>query len=173
MEITSSKWEILNILAQKPSAPLEIAKTLQTTIANVSQQLRLLEAAGLVTRKKVPNSQAGKPRALFSLKEDFCDIIIVTKDSADKRHIKLTPKQAFLSKTILYEEAGLALAKWFLNQKSVQKPLYLKEIQNNKILLESTPGPKEKVQEKIEINEQEYHIEIQFVQQSNGKVLYK
>lgn len=173
MDITASKWEILQIIAHRPSAPLEIAKTLKTTIANVSQQLRLLEAAGLVTRKKIPNSQAGKPRALFSITKEFCDITIVTKENAQRKQIDLTPIQAFISKTLIQGEPGIALAKWFLLQEEPPKTLYLKSINGQHISIEATPGPKTPIVETIALQGKQYTISIEFVQQpSTQEKLY-
>jgi len=50
--LSSARWDILKIISEKPSSPIQIAEKLNTTVSHVSQQLRLLEAAGLVTKKK-------------------------------------------------------------------------------------------------------------------------
>ena len=43
--LTSTKWDILEMIAKKPMSPIELSKILNTTIANISQQLRLLQKA--------------------------------------------------------------------------------------------------------------------------------
>jgi predicted transcriptional regulator len=172
--LTASKWEILSILSVNPSAPLEIAKTLQTSIANVSQQLRLLEAAGLIVRKKIPNSQAGKPRALYSITEEFCLISVVTQGFAQRSHITLSANQAFVSRSFLYDEAGLALIKWFFSLETIPKRIHLKRIDEKNVHLEVQLGPKASQRVAVKIGENEYTIHIEFIQQpsSDSKVLY-
>ena len=91
--LTGTKWEILEILANKPSSPLELAKRLGTTIANVSQQLRLLQTAGLVKRKRTGSGKPGKPRMLFSLSADYAMITVLSKGFAKKKLIKISQKQ--------------------------------------------------------------------------------
>ena len=172
MDITASKWDILNIIAQKPSAPLEIAKTLQTSIANVSQQLRLLEAAGLVTRKRVSNSQPGKPRALFSLSRDFCDISVLSDGFAEKKQLTLNKESGFVARALLYEELGLVLIKWFFRQSEYPFKLYLSHVTENTIYLEASPGPGTEKKESIKYKEKEYIIHILYVQQPKGVLLY-
>ena len=58
---SGTKWDILRLIAKEPRNPLELARVLGTSIANISQQLRLLEAAGLVRKEKVSNRERGKP----------------------------------------------------------------------------------------------------------------
>ena len=62
---TASKWHILKQLETQPRSPLELARICETSIANVSQQLRLLEMAGLVKTKRVSN-RAGVSASLAS-----------------------------------------------------------------------------------------------------------
>jgi DNA-binding HxlR family transcriptional regulator len=101
---TTTKWSVLQTIAKKPSAPLEIAKALGTTTANISQQLRLLEAAGLVAKTRISNSEAGMPRALFSLTRDFAQLNVVTKGLAKKKLITLSPLQVVISRIWLLED---------------------------------------------------------------------
>ena len=95
--LTGSKWAIIELLAKTPSSPTELAKKLNTTIANTSQQLRLLQAAGLIKKKRTSEVKPGKPRMLFSLSDDFCFMIIISKGFAKKKLIRLDAKK----KTIL------------------------------------------------------------------------
>ena len=68
---TEQKWNILKCLSEEKYSPLQLAEKLDTTMANISQQLRLLEAANLVKKKKIKNRDKGKPRTLFSLTDDY------------------------------------------------------------------------------------------------------
>ncbi|MEM2139161.1 MAG: ArsR family transcriptional regulator [Candidatus Woesearchaeota archaeon] len=68
---SSTRWEILKTLSEKKLSPIELADKLKTTSANISQQLRLLELAGLIKSEKLSNSDKGKPRIVYSLAGDF------------------------------------------------------------------------------------------------------
>jgi len=83
----------IEILAKQPSSPTELAKKLNTTVANVSQQLRLLQTAGLTKRKRISQLKPGKPRTQFSLSDDYALIIIISPDFAKKKLIRLTSEQ--------------------------------------------------------------------------------
>ncbi len=90
---TGSKWGIIELLAKEELSPLEIAGRLNTTISNISLQIRLLETAGFLKRKKTSNVKAGKPRTLFSLSDDFGFIIVFSRGFAKKKLVRLTKEQ--------------------------------------------------------------------------------
>lgn len=91
--LTGSKWEIIELLAKEKLSPIELAKRLSTTVANISMQLRLLQTAGLVKKEKTGSAGAGKPRTLFSLSDDYGFIIVFSKDFAKKKLLRLTKEQ--------------------------------------------------------------------------------
>ena len=101
--LTGSKWEIIELLAKEKLSPLELAKNLNTTIANISSQLRLLQTAGLVKREKTGAAGAGKPRTLFSLSKDFVFITVFSKDFAKKKLLILKKEQKEVLKKWLKE----------------------------------------------------------------------
>lgn len=170
---TTSKWGILEVLSENPSSPLEIAKRLGTTIANVSQQLRLLEASGIVIKTRLPNSEAGKPRALFQLKEDFAYITIITQRLAKKKLIYLNKSKLFVSRAILLENKLFEiLTKWFFENEKILSTidnLYLKSFKSNKVLLESSS----KINQKFtaEINNLSFTIILQNSVNPGGDLL--
>lgn len=136
---TTSKWEIIQTLAREPSAPLGIAKTLNTTIANVSQQLRLLEAAGLVQKKRLANVEAGKPRALYSLSADIAFLSLAARGNATKKLLTLSSLQVITSRCWLLENTiSDALAAFFYSiadEQSTFKEVYYKEHSSKEIVL--------------------------------------
>ena len=91
--LTGTKWNIIELLAKKDTSPLELANSLNTTIANISQQLRLLETAGFVTKTRTGTAKPGKPRVLFSLSDDYCMIMLFTKGFARKKLVKISKEQ--------------------------------------------------------------------------------
>ena len=98
--LIGSKWQIIEQLTKKKQSPLELAKKLGTTIANISQQLRLLELGNIVKKEKTGASGLGKPKTLFSLKQEFAYIIIASDKKADKKLITLTKKEKYLLKKL-------------------------------------------------------------------------
>ena len=57
--LASPRWEILKIISEKPSSPIEIAKKTKTTVSFISQQLKLLEAARIVSKEKTGAFEKG------------------------------------------------------------------------------------------------------------------
>lgn len=106
---TGSKWEILKKISNKPMSPLQLSTKLSTTIANISQQMRLLEVAGLLSKEKISTRESGKPRTLFGIDHDFAHVILVGKEGA-KKELLAAPMQ----KRIL-------LNAWFTNDEDVEK----------------------------------------------------
>ena len=94
---TEQKWQILQRLGIEKLSPLQLAEKTSTTISNVSQQLKLLEAANIVKKQKIPNRDRGKPRALFSLTNNFAYIVTISNGFVEKRLFPLEePKKALL-----------------------------------------------------------------------------
>ncbi len=87
---TASKWDILKILSSGSKSPLQLAKMSNTSVANISQQLRLLEMAGLVQSKRISNRDKGQPRLLYSLAGNHSFLIASTRDFVDKKFHKLS-----------------------------------------------------------------------------------
>lgn len=99
--LTGTKWEIIEILADKPSSPLDLAKSLNTSIANISQQLRLLQTAGLIKKQRTGTGKPGKPRMLFSLSENHAIITVLSEGYAKKRLLTISSKQKEALKHII------------------------------------------------------------------------
>ncbi|NOZ80367.1 MAG: helix-turn-helix transcriptional regulator [DPANN group archaeon] len=104
---TTSKWEILEKIAQQPMSPLQLSSSLHTSPANVSQQVKLLQIAGLLEKEKVPTRETGKPRALFSLKDDFSYLISVAKEGARKGLIPTDAKKRLILNSWMADDAEL------------------------------------------------------------------
>lgn len=108
---SEQKWNILKSLSEERYSPLQLAQKLNTTIANISQQLRLLEAANLVKTEKIPSRDKGKPRKLFSLRHDYAYLIPAMKDFANKRLLELND----------HHKAVLRI--WFLENSELHYPI--------------------------------------------------
>jgi len=88
---TSSKWEILKVLAKGQSSPLELARETKTSIANISQQLRMLELANIVKSERVGNRERGEPRLLYSLIGPLSYLISASPNFVGKKQLIMTP----------------------------------------------------------------------------------
>ncbi len=109
--LASPRWDILKIIIQKPSAPIEIAEQIQATTSFVSQQLKLLEAAGLVKKQKTGAFEKGKPRSLFSISQESLYIIPLAKNAPDKTLLTLS------------KENKAIINIWCLENEQLQIPL--------------------------------------------------
>jgi hypothetical protein len=105
---STSKWIILKLLSAGSKSPLELAQLSQTSLANVSQQLRLLELGGFVVRKRISNRDKGKPRILYSLRGDYAFVIVGMEGFAAKKALSLSAIQKSM------------LRIWFLENKEIQ-----------------------------------------------------
>ena len=82
---TEQRWKILKNLSSEKLSPLQLANKTDTTISNISQQLKLLEAANIIRKEKIQNRDKGKPRALFSLSKDYAYIVSVMDGFVEKK----------------------------------------------------------------------------------------
>ena len=104
---TASKWEILKLLSEQPLSPIELASRSNTSVANISQQLRLLEMAGLVKSERVSNRDKGQPRILYSLAADQTYLIAATNDFVQKKLLKLSSYNKVILRIWFYEKPEL------------------------------------------------------------------
>ncbi|MFH1290666.1 MAG: winged helix-turn-helix domain-containing protein [Nanoarchaeota archaeon] len=74
---SSSKWQILEMIAREPASPIQIAKKIGTSVAYVSQQLKLLEAAGIVIKKRTGAAEKGKPRTIYSIAREVVNFTVL------------------------------------------------------------------------------------------------
>lgn len=86
----SPRWDLLELLARTPSSPVELSKHLNTSVSYVSQQLKLLEAANLITKQKTGNAEKGKPRYLYTLSKEILQVTALLRTSATKKTISLS-----------------------------------------------------------------------------------
>jgi predicted transcriptional regulator len=106
---TSSKWDILKSLEAGKKSPLDLAKETNTSVANISQQLRLLELAGLVKNERISNRDKGLPRILYSIADDISFIVASTPNFVNKKFLKLQDHQKCTLKI------------WFMDNQNLQR----------------------------------------------------
>jgi hypothetical protein len=104
---TASKWDILKILASGEKSPIQLAKLSNTSVANISQQLRLLEMAGLVQSKRISNRDKGQPRLLYSLVGNQSFLITSGRDFVDKKFLDLSEYNKIILKIWFLDNPAL------------------------------------------------------------------
>jgi len=105
---TSSKWDILKCLESASKSPLDLAKETNTSVANISQQLRLLELAGYVKSERISNRDKGLPRVLYSIANNNAFLIASAPGFIEKKNI------------LLQEYQKCTLRIWFLDNIALQ-----------------------------------------------------
>jgi DNA-binding transcriptional ArsR family regulator len=105
--LVEKRWEILRILANSPSSPIELAEELQTTVSYVSQQLKLLEAMGLVKKTRTGASEKGKPRSVYNISNELVYITLLTHENSSKKQIYLTPHHKSIMNIWLLDDITL------------------------------------------------------------------
>jgi predicted transcriptional regulator len=105
--LTSPRWEILRIIAEKPSSPVEIAEKLKTTVSYVSQQLKLLDAANLLVKEKTGAAEKGKPRTLFGLSNELLYITVLTRKFSQKKLLYISDYHKSVLKIWLHIDHSL------------------------------------------------------------------
>lgn len=113
--LATPRWDILRIIIDKPSSPLKIAEEMGTTTSFISQQLKLLEAKGIVKKERTGEVEKGKPRSLFSITKEAVYITPLTKQLPSKKLIPLTREHKITLQIwgIENSKIQLALEKFF------------------------------------------------------------
>ncbi|MFH1649715.1 MAG: helix-turn-helix domain-containing protein [Candidatus Woesearchaeota archaeon] len=88
---TGSKWDILKSLGSNPKSPIELAQESKTSVANISQQLRLLEMAGIVTSERISNRDRGQPRIKYRIANERAYVIGAGTSFVEKGWMNLDP----------------------------------------------------------------------------------
>jgi hypothetical protein len=104
---SSPKWKIIEEISLNPQSPMQIAEKMSTSVANISQQLRLLEVAGLVKKKRVAERAKGKPRVIFSLNNNFCYLLTASEGFAKKRILNLSDYHLPILKILMIDDVLL------------------------------------------------------------------
>ena len=113
--LSTPRWEILQILAESPASPIEIAKKLNTTVSYSSQQLTLLNAAGIVVKNRTGAFEKGKPRNLYSLSKEIGYLTCLISGFSSKKLLDLNNEHKAILKFWAYypEESHNILQKMF------------------------------------------------------------
>ena len=104
---TSSKWDILKCLEAGKKSPIDLARDARTSVANISQQLRLLELAGFVRSERVSNRDKGLPRVLYSLSDNYSYLVLSSPGFVNKKFMKLQEFQKMVLRLWFVDNVSL------------------------------------------------------------------
>lgn len=86
---TNNRWTLLKEIAEKKQCPTDLAERTNTSLSNVSQQLKLLEAYNLVKKEKSQERNTGKPKTIYSIDNEFVYGIMLRDGKCEKRNFRI------------------------------------------------------------------------------------
>ena len=83
---THTKWDLLKNIAEKKQSPTEIANKLGTSVSNVLQQLKILEAHGIIKKEKtLGEKNIGKPKNTYSINKEIMYGVVLRNGKAEQK----------------------------------------------------------------------------------------
>ena len=105
--LTGSRWQLLEALAKRPQGTSELAKEVGTSQANVSQQLKHLELAGIITRRRAPERK--RVHYVYELPKNFTYMVRLAPGLAEKKQLTSNETEQLLSSLLLHEHSTALL----------------------------------------------------------------
>lgn len=106
-ELAGSKWQILQALSTSSLSPKQMADKLGTTIANVSQQLRLLEAKGYLKKERTDKGKGARKekdvRVSYSLVKNRIFLTSIHPLSVERKEIRTNQDNSFYTNVLIQE----------------------------------------------------------------------
>jgi DNA-binding MarR family transcriptional regulator len=140
-DLTNTKWNILKQIAKKPQSPKEIASKLNSTISNISQQLKLLEAQGYLNKKRIDLGVGSRKkitgRIIYGLKQEKA-YILALNEQPKTFEINLTNETKFLLNIISNDVNTNSMLNLYINYNellSKANAIYLLDSSNTEIHL--------------------------------------
>lgn len=93
--LNKARWEIVKAISAGRASATELAETTKSSLPNVSQQMKLLEAYDLVEYVR-DQKTGGKPRQIYQLKKEFCHVTFARHGFAEKRFFNPDPYHTML-----------------------------------------------------------------------------
>ena len=101
---TATKWDLLKLLEHDEKTIQELAQETNTSQQNISQQLKLLELAGIITK-----TQTRREAAKYTIGQNSCYVISTSNSFVEKKHIPLETRRQII------------LRIWFLEDKELRE----------------------------------------------------
>lgn len=124
-ELTETKWSLIQQLEAKTLSPKELAELTNTSIANTSQQLRLLEAQGFLKKIKNKGTQTRQERdarILYSIAKRKVWITKISKEQVVKKELK-NHDDFLLNLALCDLKEARHIVKFFLDKETLLKKI--------------------------------------------------
>jgi len=83
--LSNNRWIILKEIAEGPQSPSDLALKTNTSLSNITQHLKLLEAYKIVRKDKSEEKNTGKPRAIYSLNVELAYALVLKEGKAERK----------------------------------------------------------------------------------------
>lgn len=83
--LSNNRWVILKEIAESPQSPSDLALKTNTSLSNITQHLKLLEAYKIVRKDKSEEKNTGKPRTIYSLNVELAYALVLKEGKAERR----------------------------------------------------------------------------------------
>lgn len=83
--LSNNRWVILKEIAEGPQSPSDLALKTNTSLSNITQHLKLLEAYKIVRKDKSEEKNTGKPRTIYSLNVELAYALVLKEGKAERR----------------------------------------------------------------------------------------
>ncbi len=83
--LSNNRWVILKEIAEVPQSPSDLALKTGTSLSNITQHLKLLEAYKIVRKDKSEEKSAGKPRTIYSLNVELAYALVLKEGKAERK----------------------------------------------------------------------------------------
>ena len=100
---TGSRWQLLQALAKKPQSTSELAEALNTSQANTSQQLKQLELANIITRRRAPEKK--RVHYVYEIPNNYTYLVRLAPGLAEKKSITHEDKEQLIMSLLTHEHA--------------------------------------------------------------------
>ncbi len=167
-------WTLLEILAEESCSPNELARRMAVTPSYVSQQLKMLEIAGLVESKKTGLTDKGKPRKRYFVKKGFVDIKFLDKNGFFKKSFDLDEySKAVLRILSLNNKYHFSLQRFFWNINFFDdfSALFFDE-SKDKLIFVSDKKILQKAKKILKENSLEFEVDVVSLFNEGAKLIY-
>jgi hypothetical protein len=83
--ILNNKWNILKEIAKSPKSPSDLALQTNTSLSNIIQQLKLLEAYKIVRKVKSEEKNSGKPKTIYHINMETAYASLLKEGKAERK----------------------------------------------------------------------------------------
>jgi DNA-binding transcriptional ArsR family regulator len=85
----NNKWILLKDIAHIPQSPTDLAAKTGTSLSNITQQLKLLEAHKIVRKERSEEKSTGKPRTIYHINNELVYAMLLMNGKAERRTFKV------------------------------------------------------------------------------------